>query len=126
MMEHDLGMIAVGFPGDRTHAEAADVFDAAILDDVCDHVERLAKNGAFTWAEVGNAVSHAAIVRDFGRKRPKPLFGAEVNVKLSAGVELFGDQLETVWLGGGFRGLLRSRSLTGFVATSEREQSGES
>lgn len=53
------------------------------------------------------------------------MFGAEVNVKFSARIELPGDLLETVWLGGGFDGLLGG-VLGRLVATCEGEQPRES
>ena len=66
-MQQRLGMIKALFARNRTHAETADVFDAAVLDQMRDDVKGLADIFAVLLLEIRNRTGQLAPGRDFAR-----------------------------------------------------------
>src|ERR1039458_10223199 len=63
-----LQVVEVGLSRNRAHAQAADVFDAALLDEVGDDVEGLVEVLQVVRLEVGNGAEYSAPGADLDRK----------------------------------------------------------
>src|ERR1019366_3321697 len=92
--------VEVGLSRNRAHAEAADVFDAALLDEVRNDVEGLVEVLQVVRLEVGNGAQHSAPCADLARHAREPLLGAEVQVKAAPWVKLRGNLREAGSFGG--------------------------
>src|SRR5438552_1622279 len=135
MVKEGFGVIEALFGGDRAEAKAADVLDAAAVDEVRDDVEAFVEVGAVLGFEIRNRAEELAQVRDFAAEAFEPLLGAEVEIQATAGVKLSGDFLEAVFFGGDEGGLGGGRCGSGgrsslllglffFLAAVESEEGG--
>ena len=78
----------------RTQAHAADVLNAAVLDQAGDDVEGLVDVGGVIRLEAGHGGECLPPVADLGGKAVEPLRGAEIQIKIAAWIELGGDFVE--------------------------------
>src|ERR1035441_10550612 len=101
MMQERLQVVEVGLSRNRAHSCAADVFDAALLDEVGDDVEGLVEVLQVVRLHVGNGAEHSAPGADLARYAREPLLGAEVQVEAAPWVKLRGDLSEAGSFGGG-------------------------
>src|ERR1017187_1403943 len=130
MMQEDLGVVEVRLAGNRAHAEAADVFDAALLDEVRDHVNGLVEVVAVFSFEIGDGSEEAAPGADLAGDAREPLLGAEVQVQAAARVELRSDLREAGAFGGrwgcrdGLRGCGRRRILLPATGNGDEAEQG--
>src|SRR5208282_4134127 len=104
VMQDQLGVVEVRFARDGTHADAADVFDAALLDEVRDNGKDAVEVLAVIGLDVGYRVKEAAPSADLPGNASEPLLGAEVEVQVAARVEFGGDLGEAGAFGGGRHG----------------------
>jgi hypothetical protein len=92
-------MVKTFFAGNRAHAEAADVFDARRGDQIRDDVESFVEISAIVGRNIWQRCKHFAKIRDFGGEAVEQLLGAEIEIKVSARIEVGGDLLKAVFLG---------------------------
>src|SRR5258706_12743190 len=94
MVQKGLGVIETFFGRNRAQAKATDVFDAAGFDQVGDDVEGFVQILALFRFEIGNRPEELSEAGDFDGQTFQKLLGAEVEVNISAGIELRSDLLE--------------------------------
>src|SRR3982750_3696078 len=88
MMKQGLGIVEALFAGDRTHAEAADIFDAGRADQVCDDVDGFVEVFTILRFDAGNGAKTLADIRDLVRQAGEHLLGAEIEIKAPAGIQM--------------------------------------
>src|ERR1035441_8067681 len=131
MMQERLRVVEVGLSRNRAHAEAANVFDAALLDEVRNDVEGLVEVLQVVRLEVGNGPQDSAPGADLAGDAREPLLGAEIQVKAATGVKLRGDLREAGSFGGsggrrgGFRRCGRRRFFLLAARDGEQSERGE-
>src|ERR1035437_5333079 len=100
MMQERLRVVEVGLARNRAHAQATDVFDAALLDEVGDDVEGLVEVVQVVRLEVGNGAEYSPPGADLARHAREPLLGTEVQGEAAPRVKLRGNLREAGSFGG--------------------------
>ena len=107
MMDHHFAEIEARFARDGTHAQPADLADAALLDDAAQDCEDLAQRFPCRAGDVGQSGDDVAGLGQVVGKTAQNLFGAQVEVEVPSFVQLGRHLVEAVLLGrdnGGFGG----------------------
>ena len=109
-MQHRFAAIKAFLDRQRTHAEAADLFDAAVMHQVRHDIECLADVFAVVTFYIRQTVDQVSPARDFPRQSLEHLLGAQVQIKTAAGIEPGRHLIEAVLFGGNAGATLRGRA----------------
>ena len=88
MMQQRLVAIHALLNFHRTHAHAADILDAAVLDEADGDVERLVDVGGVLRIEAGHGGEQLPPGADLSVEAVEPLRGAEIQVEIAARIKL--------------------------------------